>query len=251
MSNNADLFVKRIGFGNNSYMITKKYIMNLNKGYYTLSDGYLFCQNNLLLNKSNGNGNKLIDEHMCIDIQCYWEHAINKYEKHEGNILGSFGTLYVNDDFNIPICDTKYLNYYNCKLINNNDTFYFETFNDKSVELFEMSIGVNYVNNYLYIDGLGNGFYLEYHNTPHYHQPLNIKSSGYLIIGKQINEDQIRLSAFQIPYNKAIYMSPYVIHSDAFLVGDYNVAYTITDDFSTVILKNKCNKKVYPKIINF
>ena len=100
-----------------------------------------------------------------------------------------------------------------------------------------MNIGQNYAKHYLLHENKGGGSYLEYHDVPHFHMPLNEKSCGHIILGKIIN-DICHLSAFKIPYGYAIYIKPNVIHCDGFLVGDYLVVYTITDKYSTVLLKN-------------
>ena len=83
-----------------------------------------------------------------------------------------------------------------------------------------------------------------WNTTPHFHMPLNKNADGYVILGRIIN-DICYLSAFNIPYNYAIYIKPNVIHCDAYLTGDYLVVYTKTEEYSTVLIKNNgCNVDV-------
>lgn len=104
----------------------------------------------------------------------------------------------------------------------------------------KMVVGERYVENYLLNEDLGGGFYIEYHSCPHYHQPLNDKAKGWLILGK-FTEDKkhIRLSAFKIPFGYGIYMPPNVLHCDAYLTGEYLVAYTAAKEFKTGIFRTK------------
>ena len=45
---------------------------------------------------------------------------------------------------------------------------------------------------------------------------------------------EYHFSAFKIPFGYAIYTLPYTIHADCFLTGNYYVAYSFTEDYSTV-----------------
>ncbi len=100
-----------------------------------------------------------------------------------------------------------------------------------------MNIGENYVEHFLFKEDGGGGCYLEYHNTPHLHIPINKNSCGYLILGKFV-DNKVHLSAFKIPFGYAIYTSPFTVHCDGFLVGDYTVLYTVTPNYSTVLLRH-------------
>ena len=115
------------------------------------------------------------------------------------------------------------------------------------VHFTEMTIGKNYYEGY--IKGKDKGIYLEYHDTGHFHMPLNEQCSGFLLLGKKMAyckrtyEHQIYLTGFEIPYGYAIYTPPNTIHCDLFLTGKYKVAYTMTNNYSTAIIKNKETKK--------
>lgn len=101
-----------------------------------------------------------------------------------------------------------------------------------------MEIGKKYVEGFLLNKDKGGGCYLEYHDTPHLHIPLNKDSKGYLILGK-FSKDEVHLSEFSIPYGYAIYTPSLTIHCDGFLVGHYMVLYTITPNYSTALLRSK------------
>jgi hypothetical protein len=51
------------------------------------------------------------------------------------------------------------------------------------------------------------------------------------------------MTAFSIPFGKAIYIPPNTYHCDACLIGDYNVIYTITGNYKTYLIYNEDSKK--------
>lgn len=160
--------------------------------------------------------------------------------KDKSNILGGNGEFIASPDLtqlDIPIANTTkaHLAYYDCLLVKQGEPVCFD--GDEPLPVFDMDIGKHYVEEYLLQPSLGNGAYLEVHDRPHYHMPLNHHCRGHLILAKRVG-NQYRLSAFSIPNGYAVYMKPWVIHSDAFLVGQYRVVYSITKHFSTVLLKD-------------
>jgi hypothetical protein len=162
----------------------------------------------------------------------------------ENNILGSNDYFILNQE-KIQIPETKTTNenllLFNAHLIKPNEVFNFKC--KKTLPIFEVTVGKNYVNGYLLEENFGNGFYIEKHNTPHYHQPLSPTSSGFLVLGILSNEKLV-LTKFAIPFGYGIYMEPNTFHSDACLVGDYAVIYTKTSDYSTWLFRTKENKIV-------
>ena len=122
-------------------------------------------------------------------------------------------------------------------MIKQNEPFNFYT--PKPIEITYIDVGKSYISDYIY--KYAGGAYIEYHNTPHIHMPLNSDCTGYLILGKKINTNTFRISAFNIPFGSALYIYPFVLHNDCFLVGNYLVAYTKTDVYSTVRLINQNN----------
>jgi len=87
--------------------------------------------------------------------------------------------------------------------------------------------------------GIG-GAYLEWHNVPHFHMPLRADCGGYLVLGIMDEASStFRLAGFRIPFGKAIYMKPFTIHNDCFLIGEFECVYASTDDFCTGTVVNQ------------
>lgn len=178
-----------------------------------------------------------------------WEHSKDT-QKDKSNILGNIGSfISENDTLEIPIAHTKLetLAYYKAILINKGDCLKFQT--KIPLPLFSMEIGKDYIKEYMLKEEHANGIFIEYHNLPHLHMPIDKHAKGYLILGKKIKNNIYHLSAFSIPYQSAIYTSPNVIHNDSFLIGKYYVIYSKTDSFSTVRLMNSKNKILKTKIV--
>lgn len=162
------------------------------------------------------------------------------------NILGH--NVKLNCDSNYyyfkPIIATnENVSYYNCKLIDEGETFHF--YSPEEMALFNMNISFNYIKDYIMDENKGGGIYLEYHNLPHIYIPLNDNCSGYIILAKQKKSNIYDVSAFKIPYGKALIIPSNIIHNDCFLIGDYNVVYGKSTNYSTAILKEG------EKLVNF
>ena len=156
------------------------------------------------------------------------------------NILGGNGSYQLEEQDNeliIPIAETtaEHLSFYNCRLIKENEFITFES--SESLPVFTMEIGKDYIEDYLMNPEAGGGAYLEVHDKPHLHMPLNSKASGHLIIGRKIHQGKRIFSAFEIPFGYAVYMPPWTIHSDAQLTGKYMVIYSVASKFSTVTVR--------------
>jgi hypothetical protein len=157
--------------------------------------------------------------------------------KNRNNILGTNDVFLTRmHEITIPVEETRdeYVGYYGARIIRDRDIFNLK--NPSPMPLFDMTIGKDYVQHYI---GLSeNGYYVEKHNTPHFHQPKLPTANGYLILGEH-RDGNLYLTRFKIPYGCAIYTPPHVLHSDAELVGDYYVMYTQANNYSTLILKNE------------
>jgi len=196
------------------------------------------------------------------------------------NILGDYGRLEVagllkNEAapvFDVAVAQTTHQNlaYYGATLLECGDTFQFNmtsaSHKNTTMAITLMSTGENYVQEFIMqvpdssgTSGAG-GIYLEYHDLPHLHMPMNPEAGGYLLLAKKVElqhdesddmaspqdadpycdpahvASQYHISAFTIPHGKAIYMGPNVIHNDCFLVGLYRVVYGATDKNSCVRL---------------
>lgn len=159
------------------------------------------------------------------------------------NILGFNNILCIdNNTIDLPIIKAtkETLLFYDSHLLYNDDVFILK--GEYDVGLFEMNIGKNYLDNYLYVEGYGDGLYIETHNQPHYYNAIN-NNSGFLILGKKV-ENKYILTGFTIPDNMAIYVEPNVYHCDGCLIGNYNVIYSKTDNYKTLLIHNNENKIV-------
>lgn len=166
-------------------------------------------------------------------------HPLTILTNNKSNILGQNGKFLISDktSLTIPVLPLDQLSYFGAKLYQFGDSLQFETNENLPVSI--MNIGANYVEYYLLKSDHGGGCYLEYHDRPHLHMPLDPQNSvGALVLGKKstVVDNQYELGAFQIPYGYAIYTPPNVIHNDCYLTGSYLVVYSVTSNYSTVIL---------------
>ncbi|WP_120632670.1 hypothetical protein [Ruegeria sp. EL01] len=179
--------------------------------------------------------------HLVLDGE--WDTKVN-YLNEDSNILGGNGRYQVphgKDHITIPVAETtpEHLAYYGSYLVKAGDLVKFETTGNLPVTV--TSVGEEYPEHYLLSEELGGGAYLEVHDRPHFHMPLDESCGGYLIVGKCGDDGVKRVSAFCIPYGHAIHMGPWTIHSDAFITGRHLVIYSATPEFSTVILRDANN----------
>lgn len=161
------------------------------------------------------------------------------------NILGDNGILYCTRktyELQAIKATPSNLAHYNCQLIDENDIFTLHC--NQKMHYMEMNIGENYINDYIMNRDLGGGVYLEYHSLPHFHFNPHPQNGGYVILGHLISHNKYELTAFQIPYNKGIYIPPSVIHNDCFLRGNYYVMYDVAPLYSTVLLRTEGNALV-------
>lgn len=168
-----------------------------------------------------------------------WDGYIDNEFKDEMNILGESSMFYTKQiSVIVPEIETTQNNFnlFGAQLINDQDRFWFET--PQKMAFTRMDIGLNYVEETLIPK---NGFYLEYHDLPHLHVPMNKSSAGFLILGKKISDKKYVLNAFRIPFGKAVYTPPNVIHCDSLLTGEWMVAYGVTKNYSTRNIGSKIN----------
>ena len=199
------------------------------------------CDDNDNYNNDIISTNTTIPRQCCIPLI---ETEMNASKNVDNNILGSnhiLFTLHRIDQMLIPIaeCSIKNLSYYGAKLITP-DKPYFTLDNAFPMPLFNMTIGCDYVKDYLLQPGLGDGFYMEKHNTPHIHIPVNTSSIGYYILGN-ITNNHLYATAFEIPSGCAIYTPPNIYHCDGALVGNWNVMYACASEYITYIVHNNDN----------
>jgi len=98
------------------------------------------------------------------------------------------------------------------------------------------NFGPAYARDFLQIDGKGGGAFVEYHDFPHLHMPIENTARGHFLLGRADGGDYL-LSAFRIPYGQAIYTPPNALHADPFLIGRYLIVYSVTRHYSTVVFR--------------
>src|SRR3989338_857296 len=173
-----------------------------------------------------------------IELQGDWTDRYSSAQS-AANVLGKFSSFYTDrDKLILPVEESTAdkLAYYNALLIDARQSIKIESKCCLPVTI--MRVEKNYKDGYLKLPEYGGGYYLEVHDTPHLLSPLTSECSGVLLLGKKIASDRYHLSAFKIPFGTAVYIPGGVIHCDGMLIGDIMAIYTVTPDYSTVILKN-------------
>lgn len=164
-------------------------------------------------------------------------------------VLGRLDILEVTEEaLEIPQIEAtpSLLAYYGASLIPMGEHFSLDT--DAPLPISIMNIGADYLNGYLLSAENGGGAYLEEHDRLHFHMPLSEQERGHLVLAKR-NENTWEATAFSIPYGYAIYTPGGVWHDDGFLIGRYLVLYSITDDYTTVLLKTASGGIVQTKVV--
>jgi len=165
------------------------------------------------------------------------------------NVLGDSVLFQVDGDvteIEIPVLDatSEGMGYYGAVLV---DEGALVRFPGPDYPIWKMELGETYVDGMLLSDQ-GTGFYLEYHHDrPHWHQPLTSDSGGYYILARQASAepDRYQLSAFRIPFGKAVYTGLGTTHCDAALTGrNWLVGYSDSGDFSTALVRNRAGASI-------
>jgi hypothetical protein len=173
-----------------------------------------------------------------------------KIAKNNANILGGCGSFIDAEttELDVPVimATDEALAFYGAYLVEFGQTVQFESKQELPITL--MEVGKTFVDNYLMLEGYGDGEYIEYHNEPHFWMHTSATDDGgHILLGREI-DGVYYLTGFKIPPKCGIYAAPYVIHADSFLLGELLVVYTVAAEYSTVILENKKNT---PIKINF
>jgi len=180
-----------------------------------------------------------------------WESNID-YENDDANILGGSGRYVLPSGqhaLEIPEVEPcpAQLAFYGCRLVKVGDTLSFDTNAPLPVTI--TTVGKTYVADYLFRKEHGGGEFLEIHDRPHFHMPLDKEAAGHMLIGKTRSDGIRVVSAFRIPYGYGILTSPWAVHVDSHLVGRYMVVYSVTKHFSTVIIRKSNGELARIKIV--
>ena len=155
----------------------------------------------------------------------------------DANIFGGLGTLTLPAPaLTIPEAPptASALGFYGARLLRVGDAVRFET--DRNLAITHTNFGPAYAANFLQVADKGGGAFVEHHDFPHLHMPLEPSAHGHFLLGRQDGDDYL-LSAFPIPPNTALYTPPGALHADPFLVGRYLFVYGVTEAHSTVVFR--------------
>lgn len=230
------IIVNRRGTTANSFMVTETIV-----GFVKPGELYQVQQNGLRNYQGTvpppGKISETIKTPSHLKLIGHWDNrAITAAQGN--NILGGNGTLWtIKKSIEIPVADTSHDNlaFYGARLLSIGDVLQFDT--ESNLPITTVNTGIGYVQDFLMKESHGGGMYLEYHDRPHFHMPIEDAAGGQLILGKKVGEIYL-LSAFNIPQGRAIYTPPNVIHNDSFLTGRNCVVYSLTKNFSTVIIRS-------------
>lgn len=171
------------------------------------------------------------------EISGEWTTTVS-HARSEANVLGQFGSFYTTEQLiklQVEEATKEKLAYYDAVLLNSGDDMLMTE--NESLPVNIVQFERNYSEGYLKLPEYGGGYYLEVHNTPHLWSHVTPDGGGVVLLGKKIKHNCYHLSAFTIPFGTAIYIPGGVIHCDGLLVGSVMAIYTITPDYSTVIIK--------------
>lgn len=169
-----------------------------------------------------------------------------------GNVFGSMGALLVPDKFKIPtlMATPENVKHYGLKLIEAGEVL---TVHSEQVDIIMMEYDYTkiYKKDFLMQEHGGGGIFVEHHNFPHIHLPLEESCGGYIVIGKEIAKDEFHFTAFQIPYGYALYTPANTIHGDGTLVGKYGLALADSNMISanTVLIYNEETQKMAKDVV--
>ena len=169
-----------------------------------------------------------------------WDDSVS-VETEQANILGDVGILTLRTDrIVIPEapCTAEMLGFYGGRLLGAGEVFEIDA--NANLPVTRMEIGAGYADGYLHVASKGGGAYLEHHDRPHLHMPLDEAAGGYLVLGRRDGEGSgadYLVSAFRIPFGSAVYTPPEVLHADPYLTGNYLVVYSVTENFSNAVLR--------------
>lgn len=232
-----DLTVNRVGTTSTSYMRTEGFLGHCAPGEtyrVTIEDGFT-----PVAGTPAPPATPVMPPHLVLDGD--WDEEVD-FVRSEVNILGGNGryTLPAGAaSMVIPVAKPTpgHLAFYNSALVRSGDLVRFETTDVLPVTV--TSVGADYPENYLLREDFGGGAYLEVHDRPHFHMPIEQSCGGYMILGGRGADRIKRVSAFRIPYGYGLHMGQWAIHNDAYITGRHIVIYSKTTAFSSVIIRDE------------
>lgn len=174
----------------------------------------------------------------------------------DANTFGRSGTLEVDHPpamIRIPMQDARCvlndaLASFGAKLVPANQPMIGFNTSPYPLAVVTYKVQADYTQKYLFQSDGGGGAFLEHHVPPHVWVPMNPACRGALILGKQ-HKNQFELTAVSIPFGYMLALDANALHADCFLVGDYAMALSATQDkaadASTVIFR-KPSSEIQP-----
>lgn len=194
-----------------------------------------------------------------VEVEATWLNATQALESNvdvvagsSGNTFGKMGALLVPDNFRIPqvVATEDNVKYYGLQLIKNGENLSVRS-PEVDIVMMEYDYTSIYRDEFLLKEHGGGGIFVETHEFPHIHIPLNANCGGYIVIGKQIGDNLYHFTAFQIPFGCALYTPSNTIHGDGTLVGQYGI--TVADpsmiQADTVLIYNKNTEKMAHHVV--
>jgi len=183
------------------------------------------------------------------EVDGIWDETVD-ISGEGNNILGGNGKFFIDEDkLDIPVMEAtqEALAYYGCSLLTLGEWVEFPL---PSFPIWTMLIGKDYLKNFI-MTSKGGGLYIEYHtDKPHIHMPMNKDASGYYLLVKKVTsagakiKNKYHLTAFKIPFGKAVYTCKGVIHCDAGLIGEWMVGYDNAHTYSTALIRTDAGMMV-------
>lgn len=159
----------------------------------------------------------------------------------DASIFAGLGALLVPDGFQIPavVATRENVKFYGLTLLGEGDRLTINT--DYDVALIEYDYKKNYRDEFLTERKGGGGYFVERHDFPHLHVPLDDKCGGYIVIGKQMSKRRFAFTAFQIPHRHGLYSPSGTIHGDGTIVGNHAITVARTSAKADTVLFYNCN----------
>ena len=156
------------------------------------------------------------------------------------NIFRELGVIFVPDRFRIPVVTATRENvrHYGLTLIEDRQSFEMQS-TEFDMILARYRYALNYRRDFLLEVSGGGGYFVETHDFPHLHVPLNPNCGGFIISGKRLADDCYHFTAFRIPYGCALHTPANAIHGDGTIVGEHAICVaTATAEANTVLFYN-------------
>ena len=167
------------------------------------------------------------------------------------NVFQHFGVVLVPRGFQIPVitATTRNVRHYGLTLFEQNAVIQFDS-PEYALVLARYQYASNYRRDFLTLEQGGGGYFVERHNFPHLHAPLQPDCDGCMLVGQQTGLDSYEFTGFRIPYGTALYTPPDVIHGDGCIVGEHAITVASASAIAdTVLFYNNDTRVMAPDAV--